>query len=321
MALQNLENPVVEKPNGLTPGIVSVIILTHNEAHHIGRAIDSIKPFAKEVFIIDSGSSDGTIDIAAAKGARILHNPWKNHATQFQWGLDNAPVSGEWIMRLDADEIIENDLAQLLTSALSELPDDVTGVNLNRKHIFMGRWIKHGGRYPVTLLRIWRTGLAHVEDRWMDEHIILNSGRAVTFDGGFSDVNLGDLSFFTNKHNKYATLEAVEVLKQRYQLINTAEAFQFQGPEQAKRKRVLKERLYNKLPLGLGPILYFLYRYIFQLGILDGKEGAIYHGLQGLWYRFLVDAKVLELNRAIENIPEKPAKVQRLKEITGLKLN
>jgi glycosyltransferase involved in cell wall biosynthesis len=304
----------------MTMANLAVLILTYNEAHHIGRALDSIASIASEVVVIDSGSNDGTVEIARSRGATVLFNPFVNQAKQFQWGLDNAQITADWVMRLDADEVIESDLADEITRKLPTLPEDVTGVNLKRKHIFMGRWIRHGGRYPLILLRIWRQGMASVEDRWMDEHMLLSQGRAVTFDGGFADVNLGDIGYLTDKHNKYATREAVDVLTKSLGLYSQAADFTGGAPAQAAAKRGIKERFYNRLPFAFGPVAYFLYRYIFQLGFLDGKEGAIYHGLQGLWYRFLVDAKLLEFKRALEKVDGQQSKLELLARLSGLRL-
>jgi glycosyltransferase involved in cell wall biosynthesis len=278
---------------------LAVLILTFNEARHIGRALASVAPIASEVFVIDSGSTDATVAIARAAGATVFFNPWTSHARQFQWGLDHAPITADWILRLDADEVIEPDLAAEITERLDRLPPSVTGVNLRRKHIFMGRWIRHGGRYPLTLLRLWRTGKGRIEQRWMDEHAQLTEGVAVTFKGGFRDHNFGDLSAFTAKHNRYATLEAVDVLSQRYGLSGHDATAAKSGSRLASGKRWLKETLYNRLPIGVGPLGYFLYRYVVQLGFLDGRAGLIYHGLQGFWYRFLVAAKVAEFQAAL----------------------
>lgn len=300
--------------------MIAVLILTHNEERHIARALESVASIASEVFLVDANSTDRTIAIAESMGARVLKNPWTNYAQQFQWGLDNAPITADWIMRLDADEVIEPDLVETIRQNLPTLPDGVVGVNLKRKHIFMGRWIRHGGRYPLTLLRLWRRGKARIEQRWMDEHMLLTEGAAVTFEGGFSDINLNDLGFFTDKHNKYATREAVDILNQRYGLFPRDSADSVSASAQAAQKRGVKEGLYNRLPFGVGPTLYFLYRYVIQLGFLDGREGAIYHGLQGFWYRYLVDAKVEEFRREIESLPGRRAKLARLSALTGLRL-
>jgi len=135
---------------------VAVVILTHNETLHLQRALEHIAGFAQEVFVVDSFSTDGTADLARSFGAHVLEHPFQNYAKQFEWALENAPITSEWVMRLDADEVVEADLAAEIVAKLAKLPPDVTGVNLNRKTIFQGKFIRHGGRYPLTLLRIWR---------------------------------------------------------------------------------------------------------------------------------------------------------------------
>lgn len=297
---------------------LSVIILTYNESKHILRALTSVKGFASEAFVIDSGSNDNTVEIAESLGAKVLTHPFINQAQQFQWALDNAPITTKWVMRLDADEVIEPDLAQEIANKLHALPDDVAGVNLDRKHIFMGRWVRHGGRYPLRLLRIWRHGQGRIEQRWMDEHMIVWGGRTVTFKGGFTDHNLNDLTFFTDKHNKYATREALDVLNQRLGLFPRDEALNAHSASwQASAKRWAKERVYNRLPFTVSATLYFLWRYIFQLGFLDGRSGLVYHFLQGYWYRFLVGAKLMELERATAHLSDKQAILEELTRLTG----
>ncbi|HEY2470448.1 MAG TPA: glycosyltransferase family 2 protein [Terracidiphilus sp.] len=286
---------MIEKPN------IAVVILTFNESIHLPRALDHVRVFAREIFVIDSYSTDNTVALAKEGGAQVLEHPFQNYARQFEWALENAAITSDWVMRLDADEIIEADLAEEIISKLPALPSEVTGINLNRKTIFQGRFIRHGGRYPLTLLRIWRRGKARIEDRWMDEHMYLTEGRTLTFKGGFADHNLYDLTFFTAKHNNYASREALDALNQRLHLFEPQVALASASTaKQARIKRFLKESLYNQLPFEISASLFFLYRYIFQLGFLDGREGLIYHVLQGFWYRFLVGAKLRELEQAVK---------------------
>jgi glycosyltransferase involved in cell wall biosynthesis len=304
-------------PEGSPPDL-AVVILTHNEERHIARALEAIRPISREVFVVDSFSGDRTVAIARENGAIVLQNRFVNYAKQFQWALDNAPIASGWVMRLDADEIVEPDLSAEIRTKLSSLPDDVSGVVLKRKHIFMDRWIRHGGRYPLLLLRIWRRGVGRIEDRWMDEHMVLSHGRTVTFDGGFADHNLNDLTFFTEKHNKYATREAIDILCARLDLTSRDTALVETDPlAQAGRKRAAKEGIYNRLPFQLGPTAYFLYRYLLQLGFLDGKAGLVYHFLQGYWYRFLVEAKVYELEQAIAGLHGRDEIVAEISRMTG----
>lgn len=297
---------------------LSAVILTFNEELHLERALASISGFTKEIFVIDSFSTDRTIEIALAHGAIVLQNKFINQAKQFQWALDNAPISGEWILRLDADEIIESDLATEIVQKLPALAPDVVGINLKRKHIFMDRWVKHGGRYPLVMLRIWRKGHGRIENRWMDEHIVIWGGRAVTFEGGFADHNLNDLTFFTDKHNKYATREAIEILNQRLNFNPRDHSVTTESTSlQTAAKFFIKEHIYNHIPFTISAFMYFVWRYIFQLGFLDGRSGLIYHFLQGYWYRFLVGAKVMELERAISHLTDKQAITEELSRLTG----
>lgn len=301
---------------------VAVVILTHNEELHLGRALSSVLPFTDEYYVVDSGSTDATLEIAQKHGAHILHHKWKNYADQFQWALETIPSKADWIMRLDADEIVEDDLAHRIRTELPKLPDDVVGINIDRKHIFMGRWIRHGGRYPLTLLRLWRRGHGRIEQRWMDEHIIVQGGKTVHFAGGFADHNLNDLSFFTAKHNKYATREAIDVINQRYALFERDRPLSSaQTSAQTAFKRWVKEEIYNRIPFWVSALAYFMFRYVGQAGFLDGKEGLIYHFLQGFWYRFLVGAKVYEYERELKALASEEDKCARLEALTGLSLS
>ncbi|MCS7465778.1 glycosyltransferase family 2 protein [Stieleria sp. ICT_E10.1] len=307
--------------NELTKKNITVVILTKNEANHLRRALDSIQAISDEVFVIDSYSTDDTVKIAEDFGAVVLQNKFINQAKQFQWAMDHANITSQWVLRLDADEIIEPDLQDEILRRVPALAQDVVGVNFKRKHIFMGRWVRHGGRYPLVMTRLFRRGHGHVEDRWMDEHLVVSGGRTVLLEGGFADHNLNDLSYFTDKHNKYATREAVQVLGDRLGLLGTQSGVTRQNSSfQASAKRVIKERVYNRIPFTISALAYFLYRYIIQFGFLDGRSGLVYHFLQGYWYRFLVGAKLMELERAVAHLDDRNEILQELSRLTGLDL-
>ena len=282
---------------------LTIIILTLNEQLHLQRLFDSIKGIECDVFVVDSGSTDATIKIAERFGAIIFFNKFINQSDQFRWALDNTPIRTDWVMRLDADEFLSRDLNFEINAKLDRLPLEVSGINLKRRHIFMGRWIRFGGRYPIKLLRIWRVGAARVEARWMDEHIYVTRGSTVTFESYFSDENLNDLSYFIDKHNKYAGREAVDVLAGRYKFLVSQSAQHLSGASfQAVVKRFIKVHVYNRIPFYLSAPIYFFWRYIVLLGFLDGLSGLIYHFLQGFWYRFLVGAKVLEFDSTVADV-------------------
>jgi len=185
---------------------LSVIILTFNEEKHIARCIESLLPFANDIFIVDSFSTDKTVEIVESLGVKVYQNKWPgNHAIQFQWGLDNCPIETVWVMKMDSDEYVLPDLASEIQQKLQGIPDSVSGVFIKRRVYFMDRWIKHGSYYPTWLLRIWRYKNGKMEQRWMDEHIKLSSGTTVQFEHDLVDDNKNNLTWWTEKHNNYAT--------------------------------------------------------------------------------------------------------------------
>jgi hypothetical protein len=200
-------------------------------------------------------------------------------------------------MRMDADEELMEDLASEIDEKLDGLKPPVNGVVVRRRLIFMGRWIKHGGRYPELLLRIFRTGKATCEIKIMDEHMILLEGTTINFKHDLSDNNQKDLEWWTAKHNWYSNRE---VLDHQMTLENAMDSTLENGGEssgQATMKRIIKNGGYYKLPKFWRAHIYFSYRYYFKLGFLDGPEGKIFHFLQAYWYRFLVDAKMYQCDK------------------------
>ena len=284
---------------------LSVIILTYNEELHIRRCLENVLPFAKKVFVVDCFSTDKTKEIALRLGAEVVEHAWPgNQAEQFNWALDNLPISTEWVLRLDADEYLLPELVEELQEKLPTLPEDVTGIIFNRRHIFMGQWMRRG-IYPVKLLRAFRYGKGMCEQRLMDEHIQLTEGRAVEFAHDFCDHNLNNLSWFCHKHVNYAIREAVDLLDIELDLTGAAESDN--GKEispQALAKRMKKHK-YARQPLFWRSFAYFCYRYFLKGACLDGKVGFIWTFLQGWWYRALVDAKVYEIKRQCGNDKEK----------------
>ena len=298
---------------------ITIIILTFNEELHIRRAIESASRIANEVIVVDSYSTDQTINIALELNARVLQHPFVNQAQQFQWAMDNGGITTGWTMRLDADEYLTDELIHEIEGRLSNLNQEISGIVLKRQVHFMGQWIRHGGYYPIYLLRIWRTGHAVIEQRWMDEHILLTRGTSITFNHDFVDDNLNSLTWWTAKHNDYATREAVDILSRKYSFQDGDLSTGTKGnANQTTTKRWYKNNLYLRLPLFLRAFLYFQFRYWIKFGFLDGQRGLVWHFLQGFWYRFLVDAKILQIewwakkeNKPVRNIIEEKYKLTR----------
>lgn len=274
---------------------ISVIILTYNEKIHIKRCIESVHSFAQNIFVVDCFSTDNTAEIATELGAKVFQNKWEHsYAKQFNWALENLPIKTSWILRLDADEYITSELAIEINQKLSTLTNQVTGIILPFRRVFLDRVIKRGTG-GIKMLRIFRYQKAVCEQRWMDEHIQLLEGKTVEFENDFVDHNLNTLTWWTQKHNGYAIREAIDLLDVELGLLgNKKETIQLS--EQAKAKRNKKHH-YAKQPLFWRSFAYFIFRYFFKLGFLEGKEGFLWHFLQGWWYRTLVDAKIWEIKK------------------------
>lgn len=285
---------------------LSVIILTYNEEIHIRRCLENITPIAKDIFIIDSFSTDRTMEITKEYDkVKILQHQWPgNQATQFNWALRYLNIQTQWVLRLDADEYLLPELIAELHEKLPSLPMDVNGIIFNRRHIFMDKWMKRG-IYPVKLLRVFRYGKGMCEQRLMDEYIQLTEGRAVEFEHDFCDHNLNNLSWFCHKHVNYAIREAVDLLDIELDLTGAAESDENKQISKQAQKKRMKKHQYAKQPLFWRSFAYFCYRYFLKGACLDGKIGFIWTFLQGWWYRTLVDAKIFEIKRICGNDKDK----------------
>lgn len=277
-----------------------VFILTFNEELHIERALDSLKDLTDDIVVIDSFSTDKTIEVLKNRGVKFVQNAWPgNHADQLNWAIGEHARTAKWLMRLDADEYLTPELVLNIKRALAA-NTCTQGFFLQRGHQFLGKKIKFGGSFPVPILRLWRNGFGACEQRLMDEHIVLDNGSVTeVLDGYFWDANLKGLSDWIIKHDQYASKECVE------QLIRKHKKLFIEGRRNKDKNKVKSgKKIYEKLPTGIRSLSYFIYRYILRLGFLDGYKGFLWHFLQGFWYRTLVDAKVLELELRMESSDE-----------------
>lgn len=279
---------------------LTIIILTKNEEANLKKCINSFQGIAKRVVVVDSYSTDKTTDLAIQMGAEVFFHEFENHAAQFNWALENICLDTEWVMKVDADEEFTLELAEEINERLDAVPKNINGIILRRRVYFMGKWLKHGGRYPQLLLRIFRVGHGKSELKLMDEHLIITDGDTITFKNDFSDDNNKSLEWWISKHNWYSNKEVQDQQCKKYdkQDLGTETSFQ------AKIVRKLKNYGYYSFPKFLRAHLYFIFRYYIQMGFLDGIEGKIYNFLQAYWYRFLVDAKLYECEKNGTKIEE-----------------
>lgn len=273
---------------------ISIVILTYNEALHIERCIGSVRRVSDKIYVVDSHSNDGTQEIARRLGATVVEHDYVNQAQQMQWAIDNLGLDTGWVMRMDADEYLTDRLVNEIKTVLPELPADVTGIYLPLDVIFQGKNVKHGRLRAPKIMRIWRRGKAYMEQRWMDERMVLTEGSAITFKGRFVDHNLNSLAWWTQKHNNYSNRElAVEAMRM----------YGIGRDDEALKGRNQKKGMYYRLPAFFRAGVYFSVRYFLLGGFIDGKAGLIWATLQAYWYRFLIDAKMSEMKRALGKNP------------------
>lgn len=274
---------------------ISAVILTYNEEVHIRRCIDSLLPIVDNIYVLDSYSTDATINILSEyEKVKVSQNRFLNYATQFNQALDFFDIESTWIIRIDADEYLDLNCRESLIYLSKNLPDNVNGIYLNRYMTFLGKLLIHGNMSSYWALRVWRNGYGRCEQRWMDEHILLSSGNTVNADGKLVDDNLNTLSWWSHKHVDYSTREAIDILLKEKVSNNTLKG-KFFGSS-SERIRFLKD-FYNETPLFFRPLFYFIYRYFIKMGFRDGKEGFLWCIFQGFWYRMLVDSKVFEIKK------------------------
>ena len=276
---------------------LSVIILTHNEEQNLPDCLASLAGLNCEVFVVDSGSSDRTLEIAAAAGAQIICHPFENYAAQRNWAQHTLPLKTDWLLHLDADErltaALRDEIAALFSPAHEKRLAAMDGFMLCKRTMFMNRWIKHGAHYPSYHLRLFRKAKGACEERLYDQHFVVR-GNIAKLKHDCLDVLCADLDTWISRHLRWADLEARQMMQQETNRQVRANPF----GNSIERKRWLRNGIYNRAPLFLRAVLYWLYRYILRLGFLDGKEGFIFHFLQALWFRLLVDVKLDELRRA-----------------------
>lgn len=274
---------------------VSCIILTFNEEKHIARCIENVKRIAKHVFIVDSFSVDKTCEIAQKHGAIVLQNKYINQAQQFIWAMKNCPIETQWTMRMDADEYLSDELIAELEEKVPLLPVSVTGCMFPLMVKFLGKFLKHGKIHEIQILRLWRTGKAYMEQRWMDERCYVIEGKVIAMDNYFVDENLNGLTEWTQKHNYYVNREIVAAYETLWNdTVSGGDRLNGRNKEKG---------MYYKLPKFIRAFVYFFVRYICFGGFLDGKSGFIWATLQAYWYRFLVDAKIEEMEYYIGKNP------------------
>ena len=273
--------------------MISAIILASNEEQNIGFCLESVRRISN-VYVVDSGSTDRTISICERFGARIFRHDYANHASQWKWALDNLPIPTPWILALDADFVVSRDLIDRISREIDTLSDDIGGIYVRHLYDFGWGRIRFGGTKKYWL-RIVRRDRARPDTSDLVDFRFLVDGRVVRWPEPVIEHNRkdDDISIWIAKQDKFSLRLAVEEELRRRGLHAWNRTPRLFGTVD-ERFTWLRDR-WVRLPLFVRPVLYFVYRYVIAGGFLDGRAGFLYHVLQGLWLRLVVDWKTVEL--------------------------
>lgn len=279
--------------------LLTIVILTYNEEKNIESCIKSCRGIASKILVLDNYSTDNTVSLAKKNGAEVVQSEM-HVRDRIKWALSENNILSKWILFLDADERMTEESSKEFQMLCEKYADNshVNGIVVKYRLNFMGKELHHGGFSPLKKLRAFKPGTAYYETMLVDEHYVLTSGTSVCMKSDFLHMDYKGLKQWVDKHSTYAQRAALDYEKKMLQ----KEEITYKGLEQsAKIKRILKYKVYYKLPMGVRAWLFYCYCYYFRLGFLDGKEGKIYAFLHSYWYRFLVDSFILDNIKADEN--------------------
>ena len=280
---------------------LTIIILTFNEEDNIAACLDSVKAVRANRFVVDSYSTDRTLEILDEYNVPYVQHPFDNYSAQRNWSQENEPFDSQWILHMDAGEIATPKLVEWMNEQFDPNVQDIDGYLIARRAIFMGRWIRYGSYHPIYQLRLTRKGTARCEVKAYDQHFI-STGKVVPTpkNADLEDSVMTNVQDFTIRHARWALYEAAETVYNE-SVIQSGELQAKLLGSPIERRRWFKRNIFQRVPLFVRSFFYFFYRYFFKWGFLDGKEGLVFHVLQGFWFRFLVDSIIFEIKQEMEH--------------------
>ncbi|MES2455198.1 MAG: glycosyltransferase [Bacteroidota bacterium] len=274
----------------------SFLILTLNEELNLPRLLNSIRSLQAKTYVLDSGSTDGTLEICKMHGINVKYQPFENHPKQWDIALRSFDIKTPWVICLDADQRLSAALLSRLSNFKDEDHQDLNGIYFNRKNYFKGKWIRFGGFYPKYLLKMfrYRSGYSDLTEH-MDHRFQVPGKTSIWKTAHLIEENLKEnqISFWITKHDRYSSLLAEQELRKKDNIKSTyIKPKPWRSPNE---RNAWLKNIWWHMPLYIRPLLYFSYRFIFRMGFLDGKTGVLFHFLQGFWFRLIVDMKIEEM--------------------------
>lgn len=272
---------------------VSVIVLTYNEEANIAACLESLRGFSEDVFIVDSFSTDGTLEIAQKYNAKLYQNPWQDWATQRNWALDHLNPAHDWVFFLDADERVTPEFATELQHQLAAATPELSGLNVHFRFFFLNRPLKFAYESPP-VMRLIRRGRGRWQGKGAREYASI-TGQVLTIKNKLDHWDQKGLDAWIAKQTDNALRE---VRLHTLAAASDSRRQSTKGPGTSERpwRRWLRAHIYESLPRLWRAFPYFIYRLIIRGGILDGRAGFAYCFLQGLWYPLLIDMMLEEKN-------------------------
>jgi glycosyltransferase involved in cell wall biosynthesis len=273
---------------------VSVLILTLNEEANLAECIDSCG-WSDDIVVFDSMSEDRTLEIANAKGVRVVQRLFDNYAAQRNAALTAVPYKNQWVLMVDADERVPGELAAEIKAAIAGVAAGVALFRMRRKDFFLGKWLRRSSGYPSWFGRLVRLGHVRVEREVNEEYIADGRVEHLKAHLHHYPFNKG-IAYWFERHNRYSTMETVAKMGMRGDRIVARELF---AKDPIDRRRMLKQFLYR---LPFRPLIVFFYLYIVRLGFLDGRAGFYFSRMRAA-YEMMIDLKVIEVRRRQRNLP------------------
>lgn len=284
--------------NTTKPLPITAIVLTFNEEVNIESCLNSVLGWCQEIIVVDSGSTDKTLEICQRYTEHIYEHPFRGFFEQWDWSLKNLPVTHDWVIPLDADHIITEQLKQQIIYVVSHPELSIYGCYGKHQYFFWDVPIR--GFKLHSRLRLFRLSKVYLDHSEKEDVRFITEGKTVVLSGYTYEINNKeyDIDLWIDKHQRYSTIYAIEETLHFYRVLSWSFLPKlFGNPDE---RNIYFKFFWYRMPLYVRPMLYFLYRYVFRLGFLDGKVGFVYHSLQAFWFRLMVDIKIADLRKKIQ---------------------